>query len=219
MLRTGGNVLLLDEPTNDLDVDTLRALEDALEAFPGCAVVISHDRWFLDRIATHVLAFEGDSAGAVVRGQLLRLRDRPQARSSGPTPSSPIASSTSRSLPGSTVSAADARLRTVSPPCLVRVVVAVVCAACIAGLIGSSIADETHLALTFGLVGAVAALGLILVSAGRAARPRRLAALRRADREAAEVERGVAQLVAAGADETAGARTGRRATGLGRKSR
>ena len=61
MLKTGGNVLLLDEPTNDLDVDTLRALEDALEAFPGCAVVITHDRWFLDRIATHVLAFEGDS--------------------------------------------------------------------------------------------------------------------------------------------------------------
>ncbi|MBU3689262.1 MAG: energy-dependent translational throttle protein EttA [Acidimicrobiales bacterium mtb01] len=61
LLRTGGNVLLLDEPTNDLDVDTLRALEDALEAFPGCAVVISHDRWFLDRIATHVLAFEGES--------------------------------------------------------------------------------------------------------------------------------------------------------------
>jgi ATP-binding cassette ChvD family protein len=61
LLRRGGNVLLLDEPTNDLDVDTLRALEDALESFPGCAVVISHDRWFLDRIATHVLAFEGDS--------------------------------------------------------------------------------------------------------------------------------------------------------------
>jgi len=61
LLKTGGNVLLLDEPTNDLDVDTLRALEDSLEAFPGCAVVISHDRWFLDRIATHVLAFEGDS--------------------------------------------------------------------------------------------------------------------------------------------------------------
>ncbi|MDY7101698.1 MAG: energy-dependent translational throttle protein EttA [Actinomycetota bacterium] len=61
MLATGGNVLLLDEPTNDLDVDTLRALEDALEAFPGCAVIISHDRWFLDRVATHVLAFEGDS--------------------------------------------------------------------------------------------------------------------------------------------------------------
>jgi ATP-binding cassette ChvD family protein len=61
LLRSGGNVLLLDEPTNDLDVDTLRALEDALETFPGCAVVISHDRWFLDRIATHMLAFEGDS--------------------------------------------------------------------------------------------------------------------------------------------------------------
>jgi ATP-binding cassette ChvD family protein len=62
VLSSGGNVLLLDEPTNDLDVDTLRALEDALLSFPGCAVVISHDRWFLDRIATHVLAFEGDSA-------------------------------------------------------------------------------------------------------------------------------------------------------------
>ncbi len=61
VLKSGGNVLLLDEPTNDLDVDTLRALEDALIEFPGCAVVISHDRWFLDRIATHVLAFEGDS--------------------------------------------------------------------------------------------------------------------------------------------------------------
>ena len=61
VLTQGGNVLLLDEPTNDLDVDTMRALEDALLAFPGCAVVISHDRWFLDRIATHVLAFEGDS--------------------------------------------------------------------------------------------------------------------------------------------------------------
>jgi ATP-binding cassette ChvD family protein len=61
LLKRNGNVLLLDEPTNDLDVDTLRALEDALENFPGCAVVISHDRWFLDRIATHVLAFEGDS--------------------------------------------------------------------------------------------------------------------------------------------------------------
>ncbi len=61
LLKEGGNVLLLDEPTNDLDVDTLRALEMALDNFPGCAVVISHDRWFLDRIATHVLAFEGDS--------------------------------------------------------------------------------------------------------------------------------------------------------------
>jgi ATPase subunit of ABC transporter with duplicated ATPase domains len=61
VLRSGGNTLLLDEPTNDLDVDTLRALEDGLESFPGCAVIISHDRWFLDRICTHVLAFEGDS--------------------------------------------------------------------------------------------------------------------------------------------------------------
>jgi ATP-binding cassette ChvD family protein len=61
LLKSGGNVLLLDEPTNDLDVDTLRALEDALTGFPGCAVVISHDRWFLDRIATHILAFEGES--------------------------------------------------------------------------------------------------------------------------------------------------------------
>jgi sulfate-transporting ATPase len=61
LLRRGGNLVLLDEPTNDLDVDTLRALEEALLAFPGCAVIISHDRWFLDRVATHVLAFEGDS--------------------------------------------------------------------------------------------------------------------------------------------------------------
>ncbi len=60
-LRSGGNVLLLDEPTNDLDIETLQALEDALEQFAGCAVVISHDRWFLDRLATHILAFEGDS--------------------------------------------------------------------------------------------------------------------------------------------------------------
>jgi ATPase subunit of ABC transporter with duplicated ATPase domains len=60
-LLTGANVLLLDEPTNDLDVETLQALESALEDYPGCAVVISHDRWFLDRLATHILAFEGDS--------------------------------------------------------------------------------------------------------------------------------------------------------------
>ena len=61
MLKSGANLLLLDEPTNDLDVDTLRALEEALLEFAGCAVVVSHDRWFLDRIATHILAFEGDS--------------------------------------------------------------------------------------------------------------------------------------------------------------
>src|SRR3546814_19266285 len=61
MLKQGGNVLLLDEPTNDLDVETLRALEEALESFAGCAVVISHDRFFLDRLCTHILAFEGNS--------------------------------------------------------------------------------------------------------------------------------------------------------------
>jgi ATPase subunit of ABC transporter with duplicated ATPase domains len=60
-LKEGGNVLLLDEPTNDIDVNTLRALEEALENFAGCAVIISHDRWFLDRVCTHILAFEGDS--------------------------------------------------------------------------------------------------------------------------------------------------------------
>jgi ATPase subunit of ABC transporter with duplicated ATPase domains len=61
MLKEGANVLLLDEPTNDLDVNTMRALEEALENFAGCAIIISHDRWFLDRVATHILAFEGDS--------------------------------------------------------------------------------------------------------------------------------------------------------------
>ena len=90
----GGNVLLLDEPTNDLDVDTLRALEEALLAFPGCAVVISHDRWFLDRIATHVLAFEGESEVRVVRGQLLRLRDATARSASAPTPTNRTASTT-----------------------------------------------------------------------------------------------------------------------------
>jgi ATPase subunit of ABC transporter with duplicated ATPase domains len=68
MLREGANVLLLDEPTNDLDVNTLRALEEALENFGGCAVVISHDRWFLDRLATHILAFEGDSQVVFFQG-------------------------------------------------------------------------------------------------------------------------------------------------------
>jgi ATPase subunit of ABC transporter with duplicated ATPase domains len=61
MLRSGANLILLDEPTNDLDVDTLRSLEEALLEFAGCVMVISHDRWFLDRVATHILAFEGDS--------------------------------------------------------------------------------------------------------------------------------------------------------------
>jgi sulfate-transporting ATPase len=68
MLKSGGNLLLLDEPTNDLDVETLRSLEEALLNFAGCAVVISHDRWFLDRIATHILAFEGDSKAFFFEG-------------------------------------------------------------------------------------------------------------------------------------------------------
>jgi energy-dependent translational throttle protein EttA len=76
LLKSGGNVLLLDEPTNDLDVDTLRALEDGLESFPGCAVVISHDRWFLDRIATHVLAFEGDSQVRWFEGNFSEYEER-----------------------------------------------------------------------------------------------------------------------------------------------
>ncbi|HEY2772047.1 MAG TPA: energy-dependent translational throttle protein EttA [Solirubrobacteraceae bacterium] len=75
LLRTGGNLLLLDEPTNDLDVDTLRALEEALLSFAGCAVVVSHDRWFLDRIATHVLAFEGDSQARWFEGNFDAYED------------------------------------------------------------------------------------------------------------------------------------------------
>ncbi|MDO7585248.1 MAG: ATP-binding cassette domain-containing protein, partial [Oceanospirillaceae bacterium] len=68
LLKQGGNVLLLDEPTNDLDVETLRALEEALLAFPGAAIVISHDRWFLDRVCTHTLAYEGDSKASFFEG-------------------------------------------------------------------------------------------------------------------------------------------------------
>ena len=68
LLKSGGNVILLDEPTNDLDVETLRSLEEALLSFAGCAIVISHDRWFLDRIATHILAFEGDSKVVFLEG-------------------------------------------------------------------------------------------------------------------------------------------------------
>jgi ATP-binding cassette ChvD family protein len=80
LLRTGGNLLLLDEPTNDLDTDTLRALEEALLAFAGCAVVISHDRWFLDRIATHVLAFEGDSQVVWFEGNFEAYEEHRHAR-------------------------------------------------------------------------------------------------------------------------------------------
>ena len=94
MLKEGGNVLLLDEPTNDLDVDTLRALEDALEAFAGCAVVISHDRWFLDRIATHILAFEGDSQVRWFEGNFSEYEAWTK-KELGAEPTSPTASSTS----------------------------------------------------------------------------------------------------------------------------
>jgi ATPase subunit of ABC transporter with duplicated ATPase domains len=68
LLKSGGNVLLLDEPTNDLDVETLRSLEEAVLTFPGCVLVISHDRWFLDRIATHIMAFEGESKVVFMEG-------------------------------------------------------------------------------------------------------------------------------------------------------
>ncbi len=80
LLRSGGNLLLLDEPTNDLDVDTLRALEEALLNFGGCAVVISHDRWFLDRLATHILAFEGDSKVTWCEGNYRTYEEQRHAR-------------------------------------------------------------------------------------------------------------------------------------------
>jgi ATPase subunit of ABC transporter with duplicated ATPase domains len=78
-LKQGGNLLLLDEPTNDLDVETLQSLEDALLEFPGCAVVISHDRWFLDRVATHILAWEGDEEDPA-SGSGSRATSRPTRR-------------------------------------------------------------------------------------------------------------------------------------------
>ena len=80
LLRRGGNLLLLDEPTNDLDVDTLRALEEALLSFAGCAVIISHDRWFLDRVATHILAFEGDSQVSWFEGNFEAYEENRRAR-------------------------------------------------------------------------------------------------------------------------------------------
>jgi len=80
MLKEGGNVILLDEPTNDLDVNTMRALEEALENFAGCAVVISHDRWFLDRIATHILAFEGESKAVWFEGNYSEYEEDRHAR-------------------------------------------------------------------------------------------------------------------------------------------
>jgi ATPase subunit of ABC transporter with duplicated ATPase domains len=86
-LKTEANVLLLDEPTNDIDVNTLRALEEGIESFAGCAVVISHDRWFLDRICTHILAFEGDSQVVYFEGTYSEYEENKRKRlgDSGPT--------------------------------------------------------------------------------------------------------------------------------------
>ena len=90
-LLTGGNVLLLDEPSNDLDVETLRALEDALLEFAGCVLVISHDRWFLDRIATHILAFEGDSQWMFFDGNYQEYEaDKKQAPGRGRRRAAPL---------------------------------------------------------------------------------------------------------------------------------
>ena len=85
-LKEGGNVLLLDEPTNDIDVNTLRALEEGLENFAGCAVVISHDRWFLDRIATHILSFEGDSKVVFYQGSYSEFEEWKRAQGGDATP-------------------------------------------------------------------------------------------------------------------------------------
>ena len=85
-LKQGANVLLLDEPSNDLDIETLRALEEALLAFPGCALVISHDRWFLDRIATHIMAFEGDSKVVFFEGNYQEYEEDYKKRVGSDTP-------------------------------------------------------------------------------------------------------------------------------------
>lgn len=85
-LRSEANVLLLDEPTNDIDVNTLRALEEGLEGFAGCAVIISHDRWFLDRIATHILAFEGDSMVTYFEGSYSEYEESKKKRTGDTTP-------------------------------------------------------------------------------------------------------------------------------------
>ncbi|MOA16492.1 putative ABC transporter ATP-binding protein [compost metagenome] len=85
-LKEGANVLLLDEPTNDIDVNTLRSLEEALENFGGCAVIISHDRWFLDRICTHILAFEGDSQVYFFEGNYTEYEENRKKRLGNDTP-------------------------------------------------------------------------------------------------------------------------------------
>jgi ATPase subunit of ABC transporter with duplicated ATPase domains len=82
-LKTEANVMLLDEPTNDIDVNTLRALEEGIESFAGCAVVISHDRWFLDRICTHILAFEGNSSACFFEGSYSEYEENLRKRMGG----------------------------------------------------------------------------------------------------------------------------------------
>ena len=187
VLKSGGNVLLLDEPTNDLDVDTLRALEDALDAFPGCAVVISHDRWFLDRIATHVLAFEGDSYVRWFEGNFTeyeafrRKQLGARRRHSAPHPVQAAGAMTLRVL---------------------RWAVIAICVVGIAGMIIGSIADNNNgVVVTFGLITAVSIIVLMAVAATA-----RSAEARRGEVDeslAAEVEDRVQAIVAAGADETA----------------
>ena len=88
-LKTGGNLLLLDEPTNDLDVDTLRALETAIQEFVGCVVVVSHDRYFLDRVATHILAFEDDGGVTYFEGSFSEYEENLKARNGGVEPKRP----------------------------------------------------------------------------------------------------------------------------------
>jgi len=85
-LKEEANVLLLDEPTNDIDINTLRALEEGLEDFAGCAVIISHDRWFLDRVATHILAFEGDSNVCFFEGSYSEYEENRRKRFGNETP-------------------------------------------------------------------------------------------------------------------------------------
>ncbi len=85
-IKQGANLLLLDEPTNDLDVNTLRALEEALENFAGCAVIISHDRWFLDRIATHILAFEGEAKVRFFEGNFTEYEEKRKQLTGDSTP-------------------------------------------------------------------------------------------------------------------------------------
>ena len=194
VLKEGGNVLLLDEPTNDLDVDTLRALEDGLEAFAGCAVVISHDRWFLDRVATHILAFEGDSQVRWFEGnfseyeavppQGARRRGRPAAPHQVQAARAQIACAACRS-----VRSAGSRWRSS-------------CSIGIPGMIVSSINDRTGAAVHLRALGAGAVLALHRrrpprrhrphPARGRVPRRRRPAPSGPTRREGAELEAGIA---------------------------